>query len=74
MIWVIIDYRKNNIELRRCPKCNETIKQKFTLKFFNRYISRPSDHGANLVAQIYTCQKCGNSWNYTYEYDETSST
>jgi hypothetical protein len=73
LIWAILDYRKNDIELRRCPKCNTVVKQNFTLNYKSSYISSPSLNGENLDVKIYKCQKCGSSWNCTYEYNDISS-
>lgn len=75
LIWAIIDYRKIDIELRRCPKCNHRVKRKFNIRFkYNaNFSSFPSEPGKNLKATIYVCPNCGNSWNSSYESNEDTS-
>ena len=71
--WVLIDYKKINDEKRCCPKCNQTVKQKFSWKYNDKPISIPGKNGETLNVTIYKCHNCGFSWNHTYECGESTT-
>ncbi len=73
-VWAVIDYKKINNELSRCPKCNQKIKQKFPWRLNNKPISISGKEGEQKFnVTIYKCQNCGFSWNHTSEYNENTT-
>jgi len=69
---MVIDYRKLYNELRRCPKCDQIIKQKFSLTYKNKPVSDPPKDEEKLNITIYKCPNCGYSWNRITDYNEYS--
>ena len=73
LVWVFVDYKKVNKELRRCPNCNQVIKKEFSWKYSNKPISIPDNEGQKFNVTIYKCPNCGFSWNHSYEQSEHTS-
>jgi hypothetical protein len=70
LIFVRADYIKADNEFRRCPKCNNTVKQRFDLKNDSKQFSILGENGQKSNVTIYKCHDCGCSWNHTYEIEE----
>jgi hypothetical protein len=73
LVFVRLDYVKTNREQRRCPKCNNIVKQKFDLKSSNKQFSISSESGQKSNVTIYKCENCEFTWNHTYEIEENAT-
>ena len=72
LIIVRVDYVGIDKDLRQCPRCGNIVKTKFDLKNNRKQFSISHEIGRNTNSTIYKCNKCGNTWNYTYEIDESA--